>query len=311
MSDQFVDMLREKTEEGDLNSILKSGLGGYSKRSVSEYLAFVNRQQQDLKAAYLSEVQRLEGEKESLRSALCAAQEQAEKAQSEWQVRCAEETAQLREEYAALEKDMDEAVARIQDDAEKLRRMETALAAEKQNTEQARQSAATGRLLLDAAGAKTEELEKQLDAQNAEIVRLRETEQSLKEALAEDTASELNLQIQELMGSVELLQSEVAIRDRELENRAARLETLTRQEQSNHCALEELQKELQERREQNERIECENDGLGERLKEQMEQSISLSREISRLKAAGAILQRRLDAALAKQQAAALSGTGAE
>ena len=109
------------------------------------------------------------------------------------------------------------------------------------------------------------------------------------------------------MGEVELLQNEVTLRDRELENRALRLETLTKQEQSNHAALEELRQRLQAQTEQNEWIECENDELGKRLQEQMEQGIALGRENSHLKAANAILQRKLDGELARRQAVETAG----
>ena len=51
---------------------------------------------------------------------------------------------------------------------------------------------------------------------------------------------------------------------------------------------------LEKQCERNEWIESENDELGKRLQEQMEQSIALSRENSHLKAANNILQRKLD-----------------
>ena len=58
--------------------------------------------------------------------------------------------------------------------------------------------------------------------------------------------------------------------------------------------------------EQNEWAESENEGLAEQLRTQMEQSVSLSRENARLKAANAILQRRLDTEQALQEIASVS-----
>ena len=52
MNDNLVEMLREKTEEADLNSILKSTLGGYSRKSVQEYITILRQQQSDMKLSF-------------------------------------------------------------------------------------------------------------------------------------------------------------------------------------------------------------------------------------------------------------------
>lgn len=311
MSDNILDMLREKSEEGDLNSILKPYIGGYTKKSVQEYLAFVRKQQQSLKETYTAELQRLQDEKSGLQTQAAALKEQVLGMEAEYEAkleaRVAEQSAHWQAENAALEKDMDEAVTRIKSDEEKIQRYEADLAAQKQKTEQVKQSAATCRVMLDTANGKITQLTNQVSSQAEEIARLREIEQSLREALAEDKVSQLNAQVQELISDTEQLREEIAIRDRELENRARRLETLTRQEQNHHRALEKLESELQAQREQNEWMDSENGELGRRLQAQMEQSIQTTRENSRLKTANAILQRKWEAAQLKRQLQDLSG----
>jgi len=89
LSDGFVSDLRGITEEGDLNTILKTTIGGFTKKSVQEYLSFVKSQQQGLKEEYLKELSRIQAEKE------------------------------------ALERDMDEALTRIKSDEAKICRYET------------------------------------------------------------------------------------------------------------------------------------------------------------------------------------------
>lgn len=311
MSDNILDMLREKSEEGDLNSILKPYIGGYTKKSVQEYLAFVRKQQQSLKETYAAELQRLQDEKSGLQTRAASLKEQVLGMEAEYETKLeaqvAEQTAHWQAEVAALEKDMDEAVTRIKSDEEKIQRYEAELAAQKQKTEQVKQSVATCRVMLDTANGKISELTGQISAQAEEIARLQEVEQSLREALAEDKVSQLNAQVQELISDTEQLREEIAIRDRELENRARRLETLTRQEQNHHRDLEKLQSDLQAQREQNEWMDSENGELGRRLQAQMEQSIQTTRENSRLKTANAILQRKLDAAQLKWQLQDFSG----
>ena len=306
MSENVVDILREKTGEGDLDSILKSSIGGYTKRSVMEYLAFVKKQQQNLREAYTAEIERIQGEKDELLSEVNALQEREAHAEEAFRVRAEEEKAQLREEYTALEKDMDEALTRIKEDELKLNRSAEELAAEQLKTAQVRQEVDTREAQLNTANRTISELEARISAKNQELADQQETARVLRESLAEDISGQLRDQIQTLMQSVEQLQKEIGLRDQELENRAKRIELLTGQERSNHAALEELHSRLTRQMEQNEWAESENEGLAEQLRTQMEQSVSLSRENARLKAANAILQRRLDTEQALQEIASVS-----
>lgn len=311
MSDDFVGKLREITEEGDLDSILKSSFGGYTKKSVMEYLSFVKKQQQKTKDAYTDVLAQLQQERDALEAETEAMKAGQNAAAEELRQRLEAQAADMEAERAALEADMNEALERIASDGEKLRTLEVTLEEQRQKAEQYKQETATSRLLLDAANAKIEDQRSELEEKAAALAEQKKTEQGLRAALAEDKTAELRERIRTLMGEVELLQNEVTLRDRELENRALRLETLTAQEQRNHGALEQLQMQLQKQCEQNEWAESENEELGSRLKEQMEQSIALSRENSRLKAANAILQRKLDTEQLRMRAAELAGADAE
>lgn len=62
-----VEMLREKTEEQDLDSVLTSTFGGYTKKSVQDYLLLVKKQQQQSQETFSKNLQTLFEEKESLR----------------------------------------------------------------------------------------------------------------------------------------------------------------------------------------------------------------------------------------------------
>ena len=62
----IVEMLREK-DEADLDGILKTTFGGYSKQSVLEYLSIIHKQQQKAKETFSKNLQTLFDEKEELR----------------------------------------------------------------------------------------------------------------------------------------------------------------------------------------------------------------------------------------------------
>ena len=295
MSD-YLELLREKTEEGDLNSILKPNLGGYTKRSVLEYLTFVKKQQQSLRETYAAELQRMQGEKESLQGENARLQAQLQTAETEYRRQADAEINRLREEYAALEKDMDEALERIRADEARYQQLQAEKESETLNTQAARQNASATAALLDGARAQVEELNQALAGKESELEALREQERDLRAQLAEDRTSDLRTQLEALIKQTSLLEQEIVLRDRELENRALRLETLTRQTENAARTAETIQAALQDRGEQLEWLQAENAALGQRLQAQTEEALSLARENARLQASNGIFRRRLEAA---------------
>lgn len=314
MNESLVESIREKTEETDLDCILKTCIGGYTKKSVLQYLTMLKQQQQNMKETYEAEIRRLVSEKEALAAEIELQSQRAESAEKDRaDAICPEETAvvpteisapeadaeetdQLRREKAVLEQDMDEAIERIKEDEQKLSRMEAELRSEKQRAEKALEDAQSYRIMLDTAQRQKEEQEKLLSEQTLQLARTKEECSLLARQVSEGELAELQGQMEDLMSTVSLLHNEVALRDSELDNRAARIKSLTLQEQKNHALLDRVHTLLDQSREQNEWLESENDGLGERLHQQMDESIGLHREIARLKAANGILQRRLGSA---------------
>ena len=66
MSNNVVDILRDKTEEADLDQILKTQMGGYTKKSVQDYIAQVKRQQQRAAEVFNQDMQAILDVKEQL-----------------------------------------------------------------------------------------------------------------------------------------------------------------------------------------------------------------------------------------------------
>lgn len=118
MSDSTLSKLRKMTEEGDLNTILKPSLGGYTKKSVQDYLATVKSQQESMKTAYTAEINRIAGEKQAMQLEIDKLRGKLKSAVDVCNVKIAEETAKYKEEIASLESDMEEALARIKENEE-------------------------------------------------------------------------------------------------------------------------------------------------------------------------------------------------
>jgi len=62
----IVGILRDK-DEADLDGVLKTTFGGYTKQSVQEYLSLIHKQQQTTKETFSKNLQNLFDEKEDLR----------------------------------------------------------------------------------------------------------------------------------------------------------------------------------------------------------------------------------------------------
>ena len=271
VSDNFVKALREKTEESDLDNILKPTFGGYSRKSVREYIAMMRRQQYDMQQSFSEELQLAQTERERLVWELNQANARASAAEEEL-----EQGKTLLEKAAALEKDMDEAVARIQSDA----------AALEEQREQ-----------LQRITEECDRLRACLEQSEGGICRPHRGEESGTPTESTDTDRYDPVSLE--MEQQETLQIQIAILTRERENTEKRLEGVIRQEQSLFRALNECRAELENRRDQNRCMEAENKGLSLRLAEQMGQNISLDREITHIRTMNERLKGRLETVLAE------------
>lgn len=271
MSDNLVKTLREKTEEADLDTILKTTLGGYTRKSVREYVSMLRRQQYDMQQSFSEELQLSQTERERLAWELNEANARAAAAED-----ALLQAKPLMEKAAGLEKDMDEAVARIQSDAALLEKQ----SAELQQLKQERDS-----------------LQAQLDKQEPHAKPL-EGDLLPTQAAAEGPAER-----------PETMQLQLAILTRERESAEKRMESVIRQEKRLFQALDECRAELENRRDQNLCLEAENKALSLRLSEQMWQNISLDREITHMRAMNENLKTKLDAALAQPDKRAAQAAG--
>ena len=272
MSDNLVKSLREKTEETDLDTILKGSLGGYTRKSVREYLSMLRRQQHDLQQSFAEELQLAQTDRERLSLELDEAQARMAAAEN-----ALANAKPLMDKAAALEKDLDEAILRIQSDATLLDQRQQALQEALQDCD-----------ILRA----------QLAQREAELAALRQEMESSVPACdmlptnpVAETASTTE--------QPETVHLQLAMLTRERENAEKRMESVIRQEKRLFEALDECRTELENRRDQNLCLEAENKALSLRLSEQMWQNISLDREITHIRAMNENLKAKLDVALSR------------
>jgi len=288
MSDNLVKNLREKTEETNLDTILKTTLGGYSRKSVREYVSMMRRQQYDMQLAFSEELQLVQAERDRLARELAEANERTAAAED-----TLENAKPLMDRAAGLEKDMDEAIARIQSDAALLDQLREELAQCTDEAQQIRCERDELRTQLENNMAETERLMQELDKRAAQPPVHTGDVLPVEPSMVQDTDAAA------LVDRPETMQVQLAMLTRERETTEKRMESVIRQEKRLFQALNECREELENRRDQNQCLEAENKALSLRLSEQMYQNISLNREITHIRTMNENLKCKLEAALAQ------------
>lgn len=288
MSDNLVKNLREKTEETNLDTILKTTLGGYSRKSVREFVSMMRRQQYDMQLAFSEELQLVQTERDRLARELAEANERTAAAED-----TLENAKPLMDRAVGLEKDMDEAIARIQSDAALLDQLREELAQCTNEAQQMRCERDELRTQLENNMAETERLRQELEKRAAQPPVHTGDVLSSEPSMVQDTDAAA------LVDRPETMQVQLAMLTRERETNEKRMESVIRQEKRLFQALNECREELENRRDQNQCLEAENKALSLRLSEQMYQNISLNREITHIRTMNENLKCKLEAALAK------------
>ena len=279
MSDNLVKDLREKTEEADLDSILKVSLGGYNRKLVREYIAMMRQQQYDMQQSFAEELQLAQTEREALAAEATAANERAAAAEE-----AMSQAQPLLDKATDLEKDLNEAVARIQEDE--------ALMAK--NADEA-----------EMLKMECEELRENLEKKEIEVIALKREVASyasrVYEAIPVVPEVVPSPDVSELQETIDRLQVQLSIITRERDDTEKRMQNVIENEKRLFKALTDCRTEMENRRDQNLCLEAENKALSQRLTDQMMQNISLDREITQMRTMNETLKAKVDAARAEAQ----------
>lgn len=268
MNDNTLEDIRDKTEETDLNSILRPTVigGGYTKRSVIEYLSYVKKQQQDTKEAYLEEIDSLKSEKE-----------------------------RLTKENSELGESLGEAMQKLSDGESKLKKSEAELAEVSTKAAASAKNEAELRALYDDASAKNEELNQIIADMSAEPEKQVIMSSCDIEILSEEDINSVSEKVYALTESVEQFKKELEEKANALGEQTLIIGELAREQlEKSRETMEKLQIEIQAKIDQYELLESEKNSLTMRVEELLEANLTLGKENTRLKAANAILQRRME-----------------
>ena len=309
MSNNVVDILRDKTDEADLDQVLKSQMGGYTKKSVQDYFARIKRQQQQTTQAFNRDMQALLEDKEKLQAENSQLKNRLTKVVTDYKMLSnqmasmkagetmvtMEDVVQLRGHVRVLEKDKQEMNARLTQAAKQNEQKQHTIGEKNRMIDQLKQESVMYQQMLSTERTDKEGLQKTVSAQASEIDRLQGEVAFLKAIVSDGNVAQLNTRIDELTGDLQKLNGELEIRAKEQKQHIKRIDTLTQQENTNHKSTEELRASLEQAVDRNEKMEAENKLLHGEVERYMKEALEMIRTQSDLRVQIAILSRKLDA----------------
>ncbi|MGN0334302.1 MAG: hypothetical protein ACI4DV_01390 [Lachnospiraceae bacterium] len=310
MNNEVIDFLRDRSEEEDLSSVLKTNMGGYTKKSVQEYIGQLRKQQQAAGKRFNDDLQAMISEKEKVQEEL--RQVKAKLSEKEAQYRILSES--LKEYKKADGGYSTEDYVNLQELLKNEQSKASVLENEKRQIMQKQEQ--TQQLLSE----KEAQLEQSIQEHHLTEEFLFEEKEKVKEALA---------QVQELTSQMVLAQSELKfLREMTSEGKVGNLKMKIAEQQEKIGMQEKL---LEQRREQlsakeeqlrirenqiqmleekaeklhqsveavtvqNQKMEAYQKELGERLQSVFAENLELLNQKSELAYENITLTRKLDAA---------------
>lgn len=285
----IVEMLRTKTEEADMNSYLKSSFGGYTKKSVLDYLAILRKQQQTMVENFNRDLQTILEEKESIKKSNSALQTKLNKIESEYKNLSDAMLSSRLDDQAISEQDipallgmaaaLEEELKKIKVDYSQLERKNEQLENTNQNftlkLEQANQETSAQKEML---AAEKQESKKQRDLV-AELSGLLESERDetkyWKSLQHDEQITELTAKVGELTNQMDIQTELIARQNSDIAMKGETIDNLNAVADSLNNTVASLTESFRNAGLQNEKLILANKALREHLEEEYKKTISL------------------------------------
>ena len=287
----FVEELRLKTEESDLDQQLKTRFGGYTKQSVMDYLNNLRKNQQMTADTFKLNLQTIYNEKETLLKNYEALQQKFE--------RVATENQELRSKHGELEAqfiqqqtEMTDIKTRFEPLDEENRRLSGKLEVVRQ------EAAAVGEMLTANTGevqrleAQLAEMNRELEAKQDEILYFKAIEADGEKATLGAKVSALSEQLAAQTEILAKLNSQMVFKEQTLG-------VLQESGEAQKQKILELTKALEAGQQQNEKLLLALDALTRQMQEEYEKNLAMIRARSELVIERLVVQRKLDEATSR------------
>lgn len=308
MENEVVDFLRERAEEEELNNVLKTSMGGYTKKSVQDYITQLKKQQQAANKRFNDDMQKVLAEKEELQKELNYQKSMV--LQSETQYRALVESL---EEYKSLEgetkaENILKMKKRIAKQEDTISILEAKNKAEAHRQEQLRvhlenkeaeleQSIQAHKVTSELLQVEKEKLLKSLNEakEMSQNLALAQNELTfLRTQLSEGEVNRLKEQVNSLLAEGKTQQELLNQRKDELEAKVQQVAVQEEQIAMLQKTSEHLQQTVEAITLQNQKYEAYQKELSERLHKAFEENLAMLNAKSEMQLENIILTRKLD-----------------
>lgn len=317
----IVGILREKTQEASLEQYLKTGIGGYTKKSVMEYLTVLHKQQQATAETFNRNLQALLSEKENLQSQNESLLLKLKKRETDYQTLSDEmatfhldnrdytlqDIIALKSTIAALEGEKKKLSDANRGLETKIERLNHEIEEKGKAIEQSRQETQTQRELLVEEKSETIRQRETVSKLSGTVEELKDEIKYLKGSITEGKIADLNTQINELMVNASAQEEVITRINRKLEDRENRIQTLSDENAALQKHAENLTGAIDKLTVQNEKLVSSHHVLSGKLEELHQNLISLINEKSDITVEKLIVGRKLDEANRKISAMQMDG----
>lgn len=320
-TENLVGMLREKTEEADLQQYLKSTFGGYTKKSVQKYIALLRKQQQATADTFNHNLQSLLEEKESLKGSNEKLTLRLSKVESQYQNLSEsmltydlenkeismQDIISLKGKTTALEDEGKKKDSKIRELEKEIERQQYAMQQKNKELQKSEQEMQIQKELLLTEKRETGR-QRDLVSQLSGTVEEYQSELNyLKEIVSEGKTAELNQRINELLANIATQEKIIAHKNNELEENRNNIQTLHDENDSLNQNIQSLSATIEKVIDQNAKMAALNKALSAKLAETNQQVVSLIREKSDVLVEKLTLSRKLDEVKTKLSLTELEG----
>jgi len=287
----FVEELRLKTEESDLDQQLKTRFGGYTKQSVLDYLNNLRKNQQMTADTFKLNLQTLYTEKETLLKNYEALQQKYERIASENQ-ELKSLHGELEAQFIQQQAEMKDIKARFEPLDEENRRLSGQM-------EVVRQEAAAAKEMLTAQAGEVRRLEEQLADMNRELEAKQDEILYFKAIEADGEKATLGAKVSALSEQLAAQTEILAKLNSQMAFKEQALSVLQESGEAQKLKILELTKALEAGQQQNEKLLLAQDALTRQMQEEYEKNLVMIRARSELVIERLVIQRKLDEANSK------------
>lgn len=292
----LVEVLRSKTEKDDLNLILKSTIGGYTKKSVLAYLNVLRKQQQQTVETFSRNQQSLFEEKEALKKENDALASKLSQLESEYrnlsnrmhfekfekEDLTIDDISSLKAKITALEQELNRSSIDQSKLSQELKQQKALVQELQDQLEQVNEEKASLKEMLKAEMLESSRLRSTTERLNATIEENEEEIKFLESLISTGQVANLTERINELMQELSSQTEMISQCNSKIDAQAQTIEILTQENTTLKEDLTRLSKTTESYSEQNDKLLFANKSLSDLLEQEHKRSIAMIKEKSGL-----------------------------